>query len=304
MRHELARHPGWWLVVSAVAALGLAACGLGGPGHPDTDDTGGRQSETLSRTVVVLDGLEHDILGRREPLVIFSLDLQEAGTVDASLSWSVVSPGTGPYGATEPELTLALAFSADVIASSGASTRSPLTVSGFAVDRTHNVLDYELEIGSTRSCGGCTIQFTLTVTHPRGQVGPGLFDRCREWAAEALDVHYEVNVSPPQPRLRVGERSRLRIVGDPGSALCSFAPSTFHVERWVSTRPEVATVQPATFGIGDGHAVVTAVSPGQTDIFAVVVRLDGSRAQADLLTCTVVHAGCTPINKAALEVSP
>ncbi len=95
----------------------------------------------------------------------FPLSLTRGGILTVSVSWAVLSPGTGPYGASAPGLSTALdgilVGDNPGFPSGGPSSTPPV---GFSVRVAPG--DYTIVVFNSYLCGGCVIRATVDVTHP------------------------------------------------------------------------------------------------------------------------------------------
>lgn len=140
-------------LVSACLVLSLSGCG--GLTGPDATP------ETFRGSMVFDDGFSN-------PLPSFPIDVRGSGTLDASLTWTVAAPGTGRFGGNDPELLINIfdpppcfSFEGCPPQQSHVRPAPPVTLS-VPVQRG----TYEIVITNALSCGGCRVDFTLTVMHP------------------------------------------------------------------------------------------------------------------------------------------
>lgn len=141
----------------ASVGLALSLSGCGGSSPTGSDST----PETFRGSMVFDDA-------HSNPFPSFSIDVRGSGTLDASLTWTVAAPGTGRFGGNAPLLLInlfdpppCLSFTGCPPRQSGARASPPVTLSVPVQSGT-----YELVVTNARLCGGCRVDFTLTVTHP------------------------------------------------------------------------------------------------------------------------------------------
>jgi hypothetical protein len=134
-------------------------------------------------------------------------------------------------------------------------------------------------------CGGCTLQYTLTVRYPSGALRPDPQPSCRQWIlvptkvdgqSEWVYPELDVSSSPAIARLGVGQKSLVTITGLDCSSYPGFEPVEFSADS------SVAVVEPQ-FG---GDAAVTAVGRGETRPSAALVSQDGASVNAPLAYCS------------------
>ena len=278
-----ARSPIRWLALGVVLASACPGCGGG------TGSSSGSEPSTFSGTVVVVEGggaFKVDV----------DADFRSDGTVKAELTWAVVAAGSGRFGSQAPRLTLAIfreCIGWDCPpegASAGPSPQGPLAATASVNTASH----YVIRIGHEGSCGGCRIEYTLRVMHPRGSLKPRplatcplyvvSLGRCGNNCPGVTDPEVDLKASPPQARMRVGEVALVDVqfVGCGGS--------DFLVEGWSLTNPSVAAILERPT-----NTTLSALARGQTRVLADVVQIDGSRLQAELAVCSGSPPVCTPL---------
>ena len=146
--------------LTSLAAVCLALSSSGCGGSSPTGPGPGPTPETF-RGSTVFDDDSSSVFPS------FSIDVRGSGTLDASLTWTVAAPGTGRFGGNAPELLINLidpcsggVFDCPIRQSRPRAT-PPVTLSA-PVERG----TYSLVLTSARLCGGCRVDYTLTVMHP------------------------------------------------------------------------------------------------------------------------------------------
>jgi hypothetical protein len=107
----------------------------------------------------------------------FPLSLTRGGSLTVSVSWVVLAPGTGTYGASAPGLSTYLAGNlvgnivpddvgdniaqAEGLPIGGPSATPPV---GFAVQVAPG--EYTIVVFNSYLCGGCVTRVTVDVSHP------------------------------------------------------------------------------------------------------------------------------------------
>lgn len=226
--------------------------------------------------------------------VLFAIVAQgeftEDGRLRAQLNWRVVEPGRGSLANQPPDLLLEFrrncpGWQCPGYASAGPAAAGPLSVTADV----HPVSSYFVRILSRRSCGGCQIEYALDVEHPKGSLQLLPAATCPVYTlyfplVTGPQPIIDPSGSPPQVRMRVGER----VLIAPRASGCDFTPA-FQVMGWSSTDTGVAAVE------DDGRsAYLKAERVGQTRVTAEIAHIDGSRVQAELGYCPS-GSNCIPV---------
>ncbi len=273
--------------VPALLAVSFGSCG-GGNGNP-SGPSGGEGRSTFTGTAVIGDAGSF--------WVSYDVNPTSAGDLDAEVSWSVTAPGHGRNAGNQPVLGLNfIAVSPfhnclglglpTVCVQSPYSSSSPVRLR-FRTDASSR---YELSIGENYVCGGCTIQYTLAVTHPSAAITPAPPRSCGRWIVEPLRggdgaVYPEIDLgaSPATARLRIGERARIGVTGLECSGRGTHMPS-YQPVQW-SANGSVAAVTELPLDFGAVNAELRAVGRGETRPQATLITQDGTSETAEFSYC-------------------
>jgi len=272
-------------VARLILCLTVAGCGVVGPSDSP-------EHSSISGSAVVGDegGFSVDVEG----------NFRKEGMLHAELSWTVVAPGSGRFGAQTPRLGLLLdrdCSMCPVVSEDGPANQCPLSLSG-PVETSWR---YLVRIVNSRLCGGCRIEYRLEVTHPEGSVRLRPPRTCPRYVVHlpqcvqcpgVTNPVVDLQASPPRARMRVGDRALI----DVNEAGCF--TTTYQVESLSVADPAVAEIQNDVWG---DPSYLAALRPGQTGISATVLQVDGSRVQADLGHCATTFDSCAP-TRLVLEV--
>jgi len=252
----------------------LPSCG---GASPTGNDSGGMQS--FSGTAVVGSAGGNTVFGA-------SLDIREGGKIEVSVDWTVTAAGSGPNAGNRPPLLATLwrrdfSFTGSEVVVAQRQGQSPFQVSA-SVDKGDSLF---MDVQWNGLCGGCTLQYTITIRYPPGVLRPDPSPSCRQWIlvptkvdgqSEWVYPELDLASSPAIARLGIGQKAYLTITGlecvgsNPG-----FEPVDF------SADPAVAAMTPKVRG-----AVVTAVGRGETRPAAAIVTQDGASIDALLAYCS------------------
>jgi hypothetical protein len=265
--------PHAWLLLLGWPAFAVSCTGT--PTGPDSSN-----ATVLTGRALVADSGNFAVVADGE--------FAEDGRLHAQLRWRVVEPGRGSRASEPPKLLLEFVRNCPGsqcpgYASAGPAPEGPLSVTG----EVHPASAYMVRIAHRGGCGGCQVEYTLDVGHPRGALRLRPADTCPTYTLGFPHVTgpqptIDPEGSPPQVRMKVGDRVLIAV-----QPRCPSTPA-HQVTGWSVTDSSVASLE-------EGSSVfLKAERVGQTRVIADVAHVDGSRVQAELGTCTVVGP-CSPV---------